>query len=148
MDMSLEALLEQIRERGNYRTLQEAAGATQAVLETLGAHLVDEDRARLATFLPQLCAPLLTPAPSAPPRPSSTAPGAMKGPPPGSEPLTFQVFLDKVGTRHGGSPETARRDADAVLSVIAERADDKLIRRILDWLPPGHAALFGLPEPG
>lgn len=132
MDESLEGLLAQVTERGEYPTAQEAARATQAVLETLGAHLAGEERTRLALALPPLCAPLLIDA-------------ASDEPP--AEPLTPERLLDELAARDGGSAEMARRDADAVLGAIASRADEALIRRILAHLPPGHAPLFGLPEP-
>lgn len=131
MDESLEGLLAQVTERGGYPTSQESARATQAVLETLGAHLEDGERNRLALFLPPLCARLLTEG-------SGT---------PAQEPLTPERLLAALSERDGGSAETARRDADAVLGVVAERADESLIRSILEHLPPGHAPLFGRPDP-
>lgn len=131
MDESLEGLLAQVTERGGYPTQQEAARATQSVLEILGAHLEGEERTRLALFLPPLCALLMMDA----------APAG------GAEPLTPERMLEALAERDGGSPETARRDADAVLGAVAARADEALIRRILEHLPPGHAELFGRPEP-
>ncbi|MGW8380892.1 DUF2267 domain-containing protein [Streptomyces sp. ODS28] len=131
MDETLEALLAEVTERGGYPTPQEAARATQAVLETLGAHLADTDRTRLALFLPPLVAPLLLDAPA----------------PDEGGPLTPERLLAALAARDGGRPETARRDADAVLGAVAARADEALIRRILEHLPPGHAPLFGRPEP-
>ncbi|WP_336319824.1 DUF2267 domain-containing protein [Streptomyces lavendofoliae] len=129
MDRTLEALLDQVQERGGYAVRQEAAGALQRVLEVLGAHLVGDDRTDLARLLPPECAPLLI------------------GVPPASEPLTPDAFVAAVDDCDQGGSLYARRAVTAVLATVAEAADDALLRRILTQLPPGHAGLFGRMEP-
>ena len=47
----------------------------------------------------------------------------------------------------GATEETAKWDVGAVLSVVADAADEELMGRILLQLPPGYDLLFGRPEP-
>ncbi|MEU0662875.1 MULTISPECIES: DUF2267 domain-containing protein [Streptomyces] len=129
MDRSLETVLDQVQTRGGYAVRQEAAGALERVLGVLGAHLVGTDRTDLARLLPPECAPLLI------------------GVPPAREPLTPEGFVAAVDDCDQGGTLYARRAVTAVLSTIAEAADDALLRRILTQLPPGHAGLFGRTEP-
>ncbi|WP_338674357.1 DUF2267 domain-containing protein [Streptomyces sp. SCSIO 30461] len=129
MNIPLETLLDQVQERGRYARRQEAAHATETVLDVLGAHLVGDDRSDLARLLPRQCGPLLT-----------------EGEP-SSEPLTPRGFIAAVAARDRGDFGEARRAVTAVLGVVAETADDALLRRILTQLPPGHAGLFGRMEP-
>ncbi|ATL31440.1 DUF2267 domain-containing protein [Streptomyces formicae] len=130
MNTSLEELLDQVRERGDFIDRQQAAGAVENVLVILGAHLVGDDRTDLARLLPQQCGALLADAE------------------PASEPLTATEFVDAVASRTGDDTAGARRTVTAVLGTLAEAADDALLRRILIQLPPGHAGLFGCTEPG
>ncbi|MFD5427660.1 DUF2267 domain-containing protein [Streptomyces sp. NPDC127084] len=129
MNIPLETLLDQVQERGRYTLRQEAAHATESVLDVLGAHLVGDDRSDLARLLPRQCGPLLTDGE------------------PASEPLTPRGFVAAVAARDHGDFGEARRAVTAVLGVVAETADDALLRRILTQLPPGHAGLFGRMEP-
>lgn len=129
MNPSVEALLDQVQERGGYAVRQEATGAVQSVLEVLGGHLVGDDRTDLARLLPQQCGPLLIDAA------------------PASEPLTPSGFIEAVAARDHVSVLEARRAVTAVLATIAEAADDTLLRRILTQLPPGHAHFFGRTDP-
>ncbi|MFE7775250.1 DUF2267 domain-containing protein [Streptomyces sp. NPDC057445] len=129
MNSPLEALLDQVQERGRYALRQEAAHAVQIVLDVLGAHLVGDDRSDLARLLPRQCGPLLT-----------------EGEP-ASEPLTPRGFIEAVAVREGVEFAEARRAVTAVLGIVAETADDALLRRILTQLPPGHAGLFGRMDP-
>lgn len=129
MKNGLEALLDQVRERGRYGRRREAARAVESVLDVLGAHLVGDDRSDLARLLPQQCGPLLTD-------------GS-----PASEPLTPRAFVEAVAARDHRDFGEARRAVTAVLGIVADVADDALLRRILTQLPPGHAGLFGRTEP-
>jgi uncharacterized protein (DUF2267 family) len=129
MSSPLETMLDQVQERGRYTVRGEAARAVEIVLDVLGAHLVGDDRSDLAHLLPHQCEPILTSGE------------------PASEPLTPRGFIEAVASRAGGDFGDARRDVTAVLGIIAESADDALLRRILTQLPPGHAGLFGRTEP-
>ncbi|MDI3419567.1 DUF2267 domain-containing protein [Streptomyces luteolus] len=129
MNTPLETLLEEVRERGDFATRRAAARAVQSVLEILGAHLVGDDRTDLARLLPAQCGPVLTDAE------------------PASEPLTPEAFIETVAVRARDDVKSARRAVAAVLSTVAEAADDALLRRILTQLPPGHAGLFGRTDP-
>ncbi|MFE9559177.1 DUF2267 domain-containing protein [Streptomyces sp. NPDC006692] len=129
MNASVEVLLDRVQERGGYTARHEAAGAVQNVLEVLGAHLVGDDRTDLARLLPRQCSPLLVDVP------------------PASEPLTPSGFVRAVAARDDLGVAHARRAVIAVLTTVAEVADDALLRRILTQLPPGHAGLFGRTDP-
>ncbi|MEU0599921.1 DUF2267 domain-containing protein [Streptomyces sp. NPDC006393] len=126
---TLDSFLSRVTDCGGYACAQQAARATQHVLEVLGAHLVGDDRTDLARLLPRHCGPLL----------SVTEPA--------SEPLTPEGFIEAVAERGNEGLTEARRAVTAVLPVLAELADDALLRRILTQLPPGHAGLFGRTDP-
>lgn len=129
MDTTLEVLLDQVREKGDFASRQQAAGAVENVLVVLGAHLVGDDRTDLARLLPEQCGPLLD------------------GAEPAGEALTPVQFVDAVAARTGDDAPGARRAVTAVLGTVAEAVDDALLRRILTQLPPGHAGLFGRTDP-
>ncbi|MFB7997544.1 DUF2267 domain-containing protein [Streptomyces sp. NPDC056002] len=129
MDTTVELMLERVQDRGGYAARQQAAGVVQSVLEVLGAHLVGDDRTDLAQLLPLPCSPLLIDVV------------------PASEPLTPSGFVEAVAARDDIEVGQARRAVTAVLTTVADVADDALLRRILTQLPPGHAGLFGRTDP-
>ncbi|WP_164495585.1 DUF2267 domain-containing protein, partial [Streptomyces sp. ADI95-17] len=70
MTVRREAFLDQVQERGEYGSQQEAERVTRVVLALLGAHLVGEVRAQLAARLPEgFALILLNPLQSAEPLP-------------------------------------------------------------------------------
>lgn len=126
MVMMWDAFLSAVQERGEYPSRQEADRATRVVLGLLGAHLVGSVRAELAARLPETCALVLL------------------NPLPAAEPLTPQRFVRATAAWiEGASDETAKWDVSAVLSVVADSADEELTRRVLLQLPPGYDMLFG-----
>ncbi|MFH8568653.1 DUF2267 domain-containing protein [Streptomyces sp. NPDC017993] len=130
MVMKWEAFLSAVQERGEYPSRQEAERAARVVLGLLGAHVVGSERSELAARLPQTCAPVLL------------------NPLPAAEPLDAQRFVRATAAWvDGATEETAKWDVGAVLSVVADAADEELMRRILLQLPPGYDLLFGRPEP-
>jgi uncharacterized protein (DUF2267 family) len=125
-----DAFLDDLRERGDYHTPQEAGRAARVVLALLGAHLVGEVRAHLAARLPGALAPILL------------------NPLPAPEPLSPDRFVRATAAWIPGATEqTAVWDIGAVLSTVADAADDALLHDVLLQLPPGYDALFGRPEP-
>ncbi|MEV4557872.1 DUF2267 domain-containing protein [Kitasatospora sp. NPDC049285] len=131
MTLRWEAFLEEIRERGEYDTLQEAERAARVVLALLGAHLVGRVRADLAARLPEtLALVLLNPLQAA-------------------EPLSPERFVRATAAWIEGATETtALWDIGAVLSTVADAAGDGLTEQVLLQLPPGYDLLFGRPQPG
>ncbi|MFJ9770328.1 DUF2267 domain-containing protein [Kitasatospora sp. NPDC101157] len=129
MTMRWEAFLEQVRERGEYSTPEEAERCARVVLALLGAHLVGDVRARLAASLPEtLALVLLNPLQAA-------------------EPLSPERFVRATAAWIEGATEaTALWDIGAVLSTVADAADDRLMEQVLLQLPPGYDALFGQPD--
>ncbi|WP_134043706.1 DUF2267 domain-containing protein [Streptomyces bluensis] len=130
MTLRHEAFLEQVKERGEYNSLQEAERAARVVLALLGAHLVGEVRARLAARLPEdFALILLNPLQSA-------------------EPLTPERFVRATAAWiEGATHQTAAWDVSAVLSTVADAAEDDLLKQILLQLPAGYDLLFGRPQP-
>ncbi|MFF8600000.1 DUF2267 domain-containing protein [Streptomyces sp. NPDC015232] len=130
MTLRSEAFLDRVRERGAYDTVAEAERATRVVLALLGAHLVGDVRARLAARLPeQFALILLNPLQSA-------------------EPLSPERFVRATAAWiEGATAETAAWDVSAVLSTVADTADEDLMGQILLQLPAGYDLLFGRPQP-
>ncbi|WP_093797365.1 DUF2267 domain-containing protein [Streptomyces sp. Wb2n-11] len=129
MVIKWDAFLAAVQERGQYPSRQEAERATRVVIALLGAHVVGSERAELAARLPETCALLLL------------------NPLPAAEPLGPERFVRATAAWiEGATEETAKWDVSAVLSVVADAADDELMRRVLLQLPPGYDLLFGRPE--
>ncbi|MEW2632602.1 DUF2267 domain-containing protein [Streptomyces sp. NPDC048389] len=128
MTMRWDAFLKEVQERGEYGTPQEAERAARTVLALLGAHLVGDVRARLASRLPETFALILL------------------NPLQAAEPLSPERFVRATAAWIEGATErTATWDVSAVLSVTADAAGDELTRRVLLQLPPGYDLLFGRP---
>ncbi len=129
MVMKWDAFLAAVQERGQYSSRQEAERVTHVVIALLGAHVVGSERSELAARLPETCALLLL------------------NPLPAAEPLGPQRFVRATAAWiEGATEETAKWDVSAVLSVVADAADDELMRRVLLQLPPGYDLLFGRPQ--
>ncbi|MGW8687106.1 DUF2267 domain-containing protein [Streptomyces sp. NPDC055817] len=127
--MRWDAFLEQVQERGEYGSPQEAERSARTVLALLGAHLVGQVRAELAARLPETFAVILL------------------NPLQATEPLSPERFVRATAAWIEGATErTAAWDVSAVLSVAAEAAGEDLTHRILLQLPPGYDLLFGHPE--
>jgi uncharacterized protein (DUF2267 family) len=130
MTLRWEAFLDQVQERGEYGTHQEAERAARTVLALLGAHLVGEVRAELAARLPETFALILL------------------SPLKAAEPLPPERFVRATAAWiEGATEQTATWDVSAVLSVAADAAGEDLTHRILLQLPPGYDLLFGRPQP-
>ncbi|HEY5833012.1 DUF2267 domain-containing protein [Streptomyces sp.] len=130
MVMKWDDFLAAAQERGEYASRDEAERAARVVLALLGAHLVGSERAELAARLPDTLSPVLLNPLQAP------------------EPLSPDRFVRATAAWiEGATEQTARWDASAVLSVVADAAGDDLMRGILLQLPPGYDLLFGRPQP-
>ncbi|WP_225828295.1 DUF2267 domain-containing protein [Streptomyces naphthomycinicus] len=130
MTLRREAFLDRVKERGEYGTVEEAERAARVVLALLGAHLVGEVRARLAACLPEEFALILL-------NPLQSA-----------EPLPPERFVRATAAWiEGATEQTATWDVSAVLSTVADTADDDLLGQIMLQLPAGYDLLFGRPQP-
>ncbi|MFI6449681.1 DUF2267 domain-containing protein [Kitasatospora sp. NPDC050543] len=131
MTLRWEAFLDQVQERGEYDTPEEAERAARVVLALLGAHLVGQVRAGLAARLPEAMSLILL------------------NPLQAAEPLTPERFVRATTAWIEGATETtALWDIGAVLSTVADAAGDDLMDRVLFQLPPGYDLLFGRPQAG
>ncbi|MCZ0983423.1 DUF2267 domain-containing protein [Streptomyces diastatochromogenes] len=125
-----DAFLDQVKERGEYDTVEEAERAARVVLALLGAHLVGEVRAQLAARLPDGFALILL------------------NPLRSTEPLPPERFVRATAAWiEGATEQTATWDVSAVLSTLADTAGEDLMGQILLQLPVGYDLLFGRPQP-
>ena len=123
-----ETFLDQVADRGEYRSRHEADRAARVVLALLGAHLLGQVRARLAAHLPEQYALILL-------NPLNAA-----------EPLNAERFVRATAAWIEGATEaTALWDIGAVLSVVADTAGEQLMEQILEQLPADWPPLFGRP---
>lgn len=124
-----EAFMEQVVDRGEYRSPDEADRAARVVLALLGAHLLGRTRAQLAACLPETFALILL------------------NPLPAAQPLNAERMVRATAAWIEGATETtALWDIGAVLSVVADIAGPELMAQVLLQLPADWPPLFGLPE--
>ncbi|MFI9251001.1 DUF2267 domain-containing protein [Streptomyces sp. NPDC053069] len=128
--MRLEEFLAQVRDRGEYRSREEAEQVCEAVLWVLATRISPEEADELAARLP---APL------------DEALHLDRGRP---ESFDCDEFLRRVSVQTGARPRTAEWDADAVLSTVADAVPDLQLDHLLSQLPARYAEYFGRPEPG
>ncbi|MFD0369651.1 DUF2267 domain-containing protein [Streptomyces sp. NPDC059071] len=129
MTLRREAFLDQVKERGEYDSAEEAERAARVVLALLGAHLVGDVRAQLAARLPEAFSLILL-------NPLQSA-----------EPLSPERFVRATAAWiEGATEQTAAWDVSAVLSTVADSAGEELLGRILLQLPVGYDLLFGRPQ--
>ncbi|MEU2714293.1 DUF2267 domain-containing protein [Streptomyces sp. NPDC007205] len=127
--MRLEEFLAQVRDRGEYRSREEAEQVCEAVLWALATRISPEEADELAARLP---APL------------DEALHLDRGRP---ESFDCDEFLRRVSVQTGARPRTAEWDADAVLSTVADAVPDLQLDHLLSQLPARYAEYFGRPDP-
>ncbi|MEU3415056.1 MULTISPECIES: DUF2267 domain-containing protein [unclassified Streptomyces] len=126
--MKLAEFLAQVRDRGEYRSQEEAEHISTSVLRVLAERIPPEEADDLAARLP---APLDDALHTHPDRP---------------EALGCEEFLRRVAERTGARPRTAEWDAGAVLSTVADVVSGDEVDHLLSRLPSGYADLFGRPH--
>ncbi|MDR7301433.1 DUF2267 domain-containing protein [Haloactinomyces albus] len=127
--MKYPEFLAKVRERGEYGSQEETERVIRTVLAVLGTRLAGGESHDLAAQLPQQVADVL--------RVQSAEGSAM----------SLDQFLGKIATRLGSaSIETARWDASAVLSTMAESIAGGELNQVLSQLPSSFSSLFGHPE--
>ena len=125
--MRYDEFLAKVREHGEYADQAEADRTTRLVLGLLSQRLVDGERKDLAAQLPaELQEAVLTAAPQ--------------------ENFGVEEFLRRVAHQLSATEETARWDASAVLTTLAEAISGGELNQILTQLPAGYAPLFGKPD--
>jgi uncharacterized protein (DUF2267 family) len=126
--MRYDEFLAQVRDRGSYADQAEAERVTRSVLDLLGERLAGGEAKDLASQLPaELQEPLLTAADSA-------------------EGYGVEEFLRRLAQRLDATEETARWDASAVLTTVADAISGGELNQVLSQLPSTYAELFGKPE--
>lgn len=116
-----------VRERGEYADRHEAEQVTRAVLGVLGERLAGGEPKDLAAQLPEELQDSLLEVP-------------------GAAAFGVEEFLRRVAERLPATNETARWDASAVLSTVADAVSGGQLNQVLSQLPSGYAELFGKPE--
>lgn len=125
--MRYDEFLAKVREHGEYADQAEADRTTRLVLGLLSQRLVDGERKDLAAQLPaELQEAVLTAAPQ--------------------EAFGVEEFLRRVAHQLSATEETARWDASAVLTTLAEAVSGGELNQMLTQLPAGYAPLFGKPD--
>lgn len=125
--MRYDQFLATVTDRGEYRSAEEAERATLAVLGLLGRRLTEGEAKDLAAQLPATLADVLTEA----------------GP---AEAFGVEEFLRRLAAEVNGSEQTARWDASAVLSTVADAVSGGELNQVLSQLPAAYAELFGKPD--
>ena len=120
--------LAKVRERGSYADQAEAENVSRVVLGVLGERLAGGESAHVAAQLPERLKDALGRGDDA---------GATFG---------VEEFVSRVAAALDTSPETAKWDASAVLTTVAEAVTGGQLNQVLSQLPSGYAELFGKPE--
>ncbi|MGW4569004.1 DUF2267 domain-containing protein [Streptomyces sp. NPDC004561] len=126
--MQLAEFLTRVRDRGEYRSQEEAEHVSTAVLWTLATRITPEEADDLAAHLP---APL------------DEALHLDRG---CVESFGREEFLRRVAQQTGARPRTAEWDASAVLSTLADAVSGGQVSDLLSHLPTSYAELFGRPD--
>lgn len=125
--MHLDEFLGKVRERGEYADRAETERVARTVLAELGQRLGADEAKDLASQLPDGVADaVLTDGPA--------------------QGYGEQEFLRRLAAQLGATEETARWDASAVLSTVAEAVTGGQLNQLITALPSGFAELFGKPE--
>jgi uncharacterized protein (DUF2267 family) len=121
--------LAKVRDRGEYASHEEAADVTRITLARLGERLAGGEAKDLAAQLPaELQPPLLQ---------AAATPASSSG---------IHEFLRRLAGDLNATEETARWDASAVLTTLAEAITGGQLNQVLSQLPAEFAVLFGKPE--
>jgi uncharacterized protein (DUF2267 family) len=118
-----------VRDRAEYASHEEAAHVTRLTLARLGERLTGGQAKNLAAQLPaELQPPLLQ---------AAATPATSSG---------IHEFLRQLAGDLNATEETARWDASAVLTTLAEAINGSQLNQIPSQLPAEFALLFGKPE--
>lgn len=126
--MTHDEFLTKVRERGQYTDRAEAERVTGVVLGLLGSRLTEGEAKDLASQLPAEMKDLVLSGPE--------VPGA----------VGVEDFVALAAEKLETSNETARWDASAVLTTLAESVSGGQLNQVLSQLQSGYAELFGKPD--
>ncbi|MYS88608.1 MULTISPECIES: DUF2267 domain-containing protein [Streptomyces] len=124
--MQYHEYLDRVSELGEYRSQDEAAEVTEAVLSVLAKRISPGEVDDLVSQLPGPLGQALADA-----KPQQ------------AESFGIEEFYRRVAERIGARPRTAEWDASAVLTALAEAVSGGELNQILSRLPSGYALLFG-----
>lgn len=124
--MKYEEFLSRVRERGEYDSQDEAAKISEAVPAVPAQRISPGETEDLSSQLP---GPLG---------------GSLRGARPRqAESFGIEEFCRRVAERTGAHTRTARWDASAVLTTVADAVSGGELDQIISQLPSAHAVLFG-----
>lgn len=137
--MKTDEFYAKVRDRGNYENVAEAERVTNTVLGLLGRRLAGGEAKDLAAQLPpEVQQPLL----AVQAEPSEGRAGGASG----GEGFGVEEFLSRAASELDATAETAKWDASAVLTTVAEAITGGELNQVLTQLQPAYAELFGKPE--
>lgn len=125
--MKAHEFLARVRDQGAYPSQAEAERVTRIVLKLLAQRLDPGEVKDLAAQLPEPLQDVLA------------ADGRQ-------ERFGVEEFLRRVAAELGVGVETARWDASAVLTTVADAVSGGELNQVLTQLPAGYAVLFGKPD--
>lgn len=125
--MKAHEFLARVQDQGAYPSREETERVTRVVLKVLAQRLDPGEAKDLAAQLPEPLQDALVGA-GAPER------------------FGVEEFLRRVADEVGSTVETARWDASAVLTTLADAVSGGELNQVLTQLPSGYAALFGKPD--
>lgn len=125
--MHYDEFVAKVRDRGEYTNRAEAEQAIRAVLGLLGQRLARSEAKDLAAQMPGELQDVLL----------AAEPGGAFG---------VQGFLRRLAEQLPATEETARWDASAVLTTVAEAVTGGQLNQLLSVLQSGYAELFGKPD--
>lgn len=125
--MKQDEFVARVRDNGEYPDTEEADRVTHAVLAVLGTRLHEDEAKDLAAQLPGDLQEVV----------AAVSPRGSFG---------VEEFLERLTTELPATKETARWDASAVLTTLAQSVSGGQLNQILTQLQPGYAELFGKPD--
>ncbi|MFI1166876.1 DUF2267 domain-containing protein [Streptomyces sp. NPDC020801] len=127
--MKYDEFLARVRERGEFKTPNEAASVSETVLGVLAERISPGEVQELASELPP---PL-----------GQTVAGMRHEQ---AESFGVEEFYRRVSQGTRPRPRTAEWDASAVLTTVGEAISGGELNQIISQLPSGYAVLFGKAE--
>lgn len=125
--MKTHEFLARVREQGAYPSQAAAERVTQVVLGVLARRLDPREVKDLAAQLPEPLQEALLPDGS-------------------QERFGVEEFVRRIADELGVTVETAKWDASAVLTTLAEAVSGGELNQVLTQPPAGYALLFGKPD--
>ncbi|WP_255945122.1 DUF2267 domain-containing protein [Streptomyces odontomachi] len=127
--MKYDEFVAKVQDRGKYDDRRQSERAMTDVLQLFGQRITAGEAEDLASQLPDPLGEVVL-------RSRSDTP----------ESFGVTEFLRRLARQEGASPESAEKDAKAVLSTLGQAVSGGELNQVISQLPSGYAALLGKPE--